>query len=159
MRTARLLTVSQHALGRGGVSQHALGREVSAAGGCLPRGYLPEGGVSAWRGVCPGRWPHPPPWMEWLTDRCKNITLPTSLRAVIIYLPWGWRLPRGKSWIRHCTPLLKYTLFNTSVFDTAITQTFQMVWVLRLMADGFSLNTSWIHGLFIWLYNNALPCM
>ena len=33
MRTARLLTVSQHALGRGGVSQHALGREGVCTGG------------------------------------------------------------------------------------------------------------------------------
>ena len=57
MRTAHLLTVSQHALGgdvsqhvlgRGCVSQHALGRGTSAWG-CLPRGCLP-------RGVC-GRHP------------------------------------------------------------------------------------------------------
>ena len=50
MRIDRLLTASQHALGRGGVSQHSLGRGVSAQGGVCP-------GVSAW-GVC-GR--HPPP--------------------------------------------------------------------------------------------------
>ena len=44
MRTARLLTVSQHALVRGGVcvSQHALGRGV-----CIPA-------CSGQEGVCPG---------------------------------------------------------------------------------------------------------
>ena len=49
MRTARLLTVSQHALGRGGgVSQHALGR-----GGVCSRGVSAEGGVCP-GGICPG---------------------------------------------------------------------------------------------------------
>ena len=43
MRTAHLLTVSQHALGRG----------VSAQGGVCLRGCLPEG-VSARGGVCRG---------------------------------------------------------------------------------------------------------
>ena len=56
MRTARLLTVSQHTLCvcvcGGGVSQHALGR------GCLPRGVSALGGVcprgmSAQGGICP----------------------------------------------------------------------------------------------------------
>ena len=42
MRTARLLTVSKHALGWGCVSQHALGRGVSAWG------------VSAWGGSAQG---------------------------------------------------------------------------------------------------------
>ena len=51
MRTARLLTVSQHAQRRGVcipactgwrcVSQHALGRGGICPGGCLPRGSLP----------------------------------------------------------------------------------------------------------------------
>ena len=69
MRTARLLTVSQHALRRGGVSYHALGRGVypsmhwtggvSAQRGCLPGAFLPRG-LSVWGGclaggfVCPG---------------------------------------------------------------------------------------------------------
>ena len=48
MRTARLLTVSQHALRTSQVCQ----------GGCLPGG------------VCP------PPHVDRMTDRCKNITLP-----------------------------------------------------------------------------------
>ena len=58
MRTARLLTVSQHALirgvcipactGWGCVSQYALGKGC-LPGGCLPRGCLPR----VW-GVCPG---------------------------------------------------------------------------------------------------------
>ena len=61
MRTARLLTVSQHALRKGGVSQHALGRGV-----CIPACTGPGGvcistctgqggvcwGVSAQGGVC-----------------------------------------------------------------------------------------------------------
>ena len=61
MRTARLLTVSQHALGRGvcipactgqgGVSQHALAR-----GGVYPSIYCPAGvsvlGVSVQEGWC-----------------------------------------------------------------------------------------------------------
>ena len=161
MRTARLLTVSQHALCRGCVSQHALGRGVcvpactgqggcvpacTGQGGCIPactgwgcvsqhalgrgvsawgviaRGVSARGGVSAWGwGVYPGGaclggvyqgvvsagegsvcqgWclprgsaigcmlggvadtpprdqrQTPPLWIEWLTDRCKNITLP-----------------------------------------------------------------------------------
>ena len=50
MHTVRLLTISQHALGKG---------EVSAQGG-IPLG--PEADTSL--------------WTEWLTDRCKNITLP-----------------------------------------------------------------------------------
>ena len=39
MRTAHLLTLSQHALDRGGVSQHALGGGggVCPEGECLPR--------------------------------------------------------------------------------------------------------------------------
>ena len=67
-RTTKILTkmhssimrVSQHALGRGvcipactgqwGVSQHALDR------GCLPRGSVCPGGVSAQRGVCLEGW-------------------------------------------------------------------------------------------------------
>ena len=47
MRTSRLLTISQHALGRGGVSQHALDR------GCLPRGVSGQGGVWLRWGVWP----------------------------------------------------------------------------------------------------------
>ena len=60
MHTARLFTVSQHAL-LGGVPTRVV---------CLP------GGVSAWgvylpRGTCPGT-----PPVNRMTDRCKNITLP-----------------------------------------------------------------------------------
>ena len=83
VRTAHLLTVSQHALHRG-VSQHALHRGVSqhALGiWCLPRGVSAQGGVcpggmSEQGGVCPGDvWQTPPP-MNRMTNRCKNITLP-----------------------------------------------------------------------------------
>ena len=92
MRTARLLTVSQHsldrggvcvsqhALGRGCVSQHALGRGDVCPGGCLPRGCLPggclprrclpRGVVSAQGSVCPGGWQTPP--VNRMTDRCKT---------------------------------------------------------------------------------------
>ena len=73
MRTARLLTVSQHALRRGGaVSQHALGRQGvypsmhwagvcvwgCLAGGVSGQGVSTQGSVSGWclprGGVCPG---------------------------------------------------------------------------------------------------------
>ena len=54
IRTARLLTVSQHALGKGGVYH-----SMHWAGVCLPRGGVCSGGclprvVSAQGGVCPG---------------------------------------------------------------------------------------------------------
>ena len=68
MRTARLLTVSQHALrsggvsqhalGRGCVSQHALGRGVSTQGGARVSAQGGGGGVclgvSTQGSVCPG---------------------------------------------------------------------------------------------------------
>ena len=55
MRTARLLTVSQHALGRGVFAQ------VAVCPGGLPRGV----------------WQTPfPPTVNRKTDGCKNITLP-----------------------------------------------------------------------------------
>ena len=114
MRTACLLTVSQHALfkgvsqhalGRVCVSQHALGKGVCARGclprGCLPRGCLPGGCLPG--GVCPrGCLPRgclpgggvadasPGPeadtslWTEWLTDRCKNITFPQLRLRAVI---------------------------------------------------------------------------
>ena len=80
MRTTRLLTVSQHALGRKGVSQPALGR------GCLLREGVPgvvwPGGVPGvpprgQGGIYPGgRCRHPPPWTEWQTGvktlPCRN---------------------------------------------------------------------------------------
>ena len=59
MRTARLLTVSQHALG------------VSAQGRCLPKGCLSRGDV--YLGVCiPAYNETPPPRGQ--TDTCVNIT-------------------------------------------------------------------------------------
>ena len=69
MRTARLLTVSQHALrrgvcilsctGQGGVSQHALDRGCVCPEGVSARGFSPHGGVClggclAGGFVCPG---------------------------------------------------------------------------------------------------------
>ena len=69
MLNARLLTVFQHALGRGGVSQHAPGRGVSAQWG------LPGEG----EGVCPGgcvypsmQWGRHPPCGQ--VDTGENIT-------------------------------------------------------------------------------------
>ena len=63
MRTARLLTVSQHALWPEGVPAQG----VPAGGGYLPGGYLPEregvylpGGVPARGSTCPGT----PPWTD-----------------------------------------------------------------------------------------------
>ena len=94
MHTARLLTVSQHALGRGvypsihwvgGVSQHALGR----------RGVCP-GWVSAHGGICPEGCvaDTPPPW----TDRhlWKHNLRKLRLRAVtsLCYLSHWLRLWR-----------------------------------------------------------------
>ena len=62
MRTARLLTISQHALRRGGVCIPACtGREVcipactGQGGGCIPA-CIGQGGVcpgGVWQGVCP----------------------------------------------------------------------------------------------------------
>ena len=46
MRTARLLIVSQHALGKGVTARGCLPGGVSAKGVCLPRGCLPRGGVA-----------------------------------------------------------------------------------------------------------------
>ena len=81
MRTASLLTVSQHALGRVCVSQHALGR-----GGVYPSMHWAGGvcqhalGVSAQGRVClSGGCRHPwdqrqtPPFRG-QTDTCENIT-------------------------------------------------------------------------------------
>ena len=103
MRTACLLTVSQHALGGGGgVSQHALGRggvypSMHWAGGCIPACHA-GGGVCTGRGICtegrclprgcvadtpPG--PEASTPLDRMTDACKNSTLPQlRLRAVII---------------------------------------------------------------------------
>ena len=66
-------------------------RGVSAPpGGCLlpggvcSRGVSAPGGWSSTPPLGPGRYPCPPPWTEWMTDRCKNITLAkTSFRPVI----------------------------------------------------------------------------
>ena len=65
MRTARLLTVSQHALAGGLSAQRDVcpagvsHQEVSAQEGCLPKR------VSAQKGVCPkGVWQTPPLWTK-----------------------------------------------------------------------------------------------
>ena len=42
-------------------------------GGCLPRGVCPEGGCTS----------PPPPWTEFLTHACKNITFPQLLLRVV----------------------------------------------------------------------------
>ena len=93
MRTARLLTVSQHTLPEGvppRVCTYLGGvpaRRVYLPGGYLPGGvpaqggvYLP-GGVHLPRGVCVPAWgctcPGTPP-VNRMTERCKNITLPQT---------------------------------------------------------------------------------
>ena len=67
MRTARLFTVSQHALG-GGVYP-----SMHWAGGCIPACTRQKGVCLG--GVCPGWCDRHPP-VNRMTDRCKNITLP-----------------------------------------------------------------------------------
>ena len=71
MRTARLLTVSQHALHRGVCPGGWClpGGVVSAQEGCLPSGRE----VSAQGGVSAGGVADPP--VNRVTDRCRNITL------------------------------------------------------------------------------------
>ena len=72
MRTARLLTVSQHALP--GV--------YLARGSTCPGGCISAGGVPAWAAVCTCpegcTCPGTPPPVNRMTDRCKNITLPQT---------------------------------------------------------------------------------
>ena len=64
MRTARLLTVSQHEMWRGG--------GMYLPGGVPAWGvYLPES-VPPWGEGCLPK--YSPLWTEWLTDKCKNIT-------------------------------------------------------------------------------------
>ena len=87
MRTARLLTVSQHALRRGGVCQQGLSARGDgglstwgvSAQACLHQrvsalGVVCPVRVSAQQGCLPrGVWQTPP--VDRMTDRCKNITL------------------------------------------------------------------------------------
>ena len=117
MRTSRSLAVFRRLLLGGGVCL-VPGRGVPGPGGCVwswgvylvPGGVSGPGGGVVWGGcVCVpgprggelgrggiwsrggGAWSGTPPlWTEWMTDRCKNITLAkTSFRPVII----GWRTP------------------------------------------------------------------
>ena len=98
MRTARLLTVFQHALLGG----------CTCRGMYLPRGvYLPRGGVPA-RGYLLGGVPTggvpaqvlPPP-VNRITDTCKNITMPQTSFA------------GGKNVIVDCVRLVKFVTFDT----------------------------------------------
>ena len=74
MRTVHLLT------GEGGGG--AVWRVVVSSGKwCCPMGWsCPEGGGGAVQGsaVHNRKWHHNTPWTKWLTDRCKNITLPQT---------------------------------------------------------------------------------
>ena len=83
MRTARLLTVSQYALGRGGVCLGVVvcpggvsSRAMSAQGGVCPGGVFPGAGVCPGRrSVCP-EGVKTPLWTEWQTGvktlPCRN---------------------------------------------------------------------------------------
>ena len=91
MRTACLLTISQHALCRGGVSQHALGRGVCIPA-CTGQGSVCPGGVCLGvqgcvhrGGVCPG-----------------------GMSAQGLVSSHGGCLPRG------CTPVRYYRIWSTS---------------------------------------------
>ena len=57
--------------------------------GCVPADRWPYSGICCFSGVgggVPGQVLPPPPWTEWMTDRCKNITLAkTSFRPVTMY--------------------------------------------------------------------------
>ena len=76
MRTARLLTIFQHALRRGGVCPPGGCLLGCLPKGCLPKGCLPGGvclrGVSA-SGMLPSmQWGRPPPRAQ--RDTCESIT-------------------------------------------------------------------------------------
>ena len=108
MRTSRSLAVFRRLL-LGGVCAWSRGRGYLVQGGvCGPGGCTWSRGGVVWGGcVCTwsqggwtwsgGTWSrggclvrYSPLWTEWMTDRCKNITLAkTSFRPVII----GWRTP------------------------------------------------------------------
>ena len=101
MYSSRIRTVrcSSHLLGGG-----CLPSRESAQGGCLPgtstQGGLPGGvsaqEVSAHGCISPGRCladvphptPHPPPWTEFLTHACENITFP-QLRLRTVNINWS----------------------------------------------------------------------
>ena len=79
---------------------------VPAWGGCLPRrGSVSQHVGSVSQHVMRQTSP-PPPWTDFLTYACENITFPQLLlRAVIIdFYPklMGCPHPFGKSWIRQC---------------------------------------------------------
>ena len=92
MHTGRSLTVFRSLLipGGGGTCLVQGGYLPGPGGGgtCLVGGvvYLAQGGyLPGPRGGMSGLVRYPPPWTEWMTDRCKNITLAkTSFRPVII---------------------------------------------------------------------------
>ena len=84
-----------------------LGEGVCSRGGCLvPGGSAPGGGL--WYPCM--HWSRPPIWTEWLTDRCKNITLATSLRTVKILPPSP--SPPGSSIIEEVTGCIYLVLIR-----------------------------------------------
>ena len=95
MHSSRMRTVRYSGRLGGGEGVGVCPGGVSAWG-CLPRGVCvsvclgsicPGGWVCLSGGVCPSmQWGrhHPrPPWTEFLTHACKNITFPQLLRTVI----------------------------------------------------------------------------
>ena len=77
-----VVRISQHALLPGGCTcQGVPAWERTCPGGYLPGGvYLPRGVYLPTGCTCPGVYlpggylPRYPPWTEWLTHRCKNVT-------------------------------------------------------------------------------------
>ena len=67
------------------------------SGGCLVQGVSALGGSAPGGGIPACTEADPPVWTEWMTDRCKNITLATtSLRPVINHNE------TGHTWTPHC---------------------------------------------------------
>ena len=60
---------------------------VSAPGGCLLGGVSAPGGMMVSQHALRQT---PPLWTEWMTDRCKNITLATTSLRPVINDPWFW---------------------------------------------------------------------
>ena len=64
---------------------HSIGMRTVCCSGHLGRGCLPAWGVSARVGcLLSARNSHPPPWTEFLTHACENITFPQLLLRTVM---------------------------------------------------------------------------